>query len=166
MRGFSAFSLIPDYLSPLSVLLTADARRYPTNKSIFICVYQRSIIFSTDRKNSAKPVSRGWIDCYPDGDRVHGHERYYKPVFFATGSVVKLQMVGSGSRTLVPPNRTNRPSPGSSIGSSHSPGAFGCLRRNRSCRPGAPAQRKERAFAYPRRFWAPACRRLGLPSRS
>ena len=27
--------------------------------------------------------------------------------------------------------------------------AFGCLRRNRSCRPGTPAQRKERAFAYP-----------------
>ena len=32
--------------------------------------------------------------------------------------------MGSGSRTLVPPNRTNRLSPGSSIGSSWSPGAL------------------------------------------
>jgi hypothetical protein len=44
--------------------------------------------------------------------------------------------------------------------------AFGCLRQNRSCRPGTPAQRKERALAFSWEFLVPACRRLELPSRS
>ena len=44
--------------------------------------------------------------------------------FFAISSVNRLQIMGSESRTLVPPNRTNRSSPGSSSGPSHSPGAF------------------------------------------
>ena len=57
--------------------------------------------------------------------------------------------MGSESRTVVPPNRTNRPSPGSSIGFSHSPGAFGCLRQNRSCRPGLLRSEKNGLLAFP-----------------
>ena len=62
---------------------------------------------------------------------------------FAIGSVDRLQILGSELRTLVPPNRTNRSSPGPSIGLSQSPGTFGCLRQNRPCRPETSAQRKE-----------------------
>ena len=76
--------------------------------------------------------------------------------------------MGSESRTLVPPNRTNRPSPGSfDWVVPQSRCAFGCPRRNRSGRPETPAQRKERTSrVLVGRFWAPACRRLGLSSRS
>ena len=57
------------------------------------------------------------------------------------------------------------PVPDLSIGSSHSPGAFGCLRRNRSGR-GDSCAAKGTGFRVPLgRFWAPACRRLGLMSR-
>jgi len=45
-------------------------------------------------------------------------------VFLAVSSVARLQIRRSESRTLVLPNRTNRSSPGSSLGSSHSPGAL------------------------------------------
>nr|AAU83186.1 hypothetical protein GZ27A8_6 [uncultured archaeon GZfos27A8] len=58
-----------------------------------------------------------------------------------------------------------RSSPGSSIGSSHSPGAVGCLHRNRSCRPETHAHWKERAFAFPWGVLIPACRRPKLLSR-
>ena len=71
----------------------------------------------------------------------------------------------SESRTLVPPNQATVPVPDLSIGSSQSLGAFGYLLRNRSGRPGTPAQRKGRnSRVLVGRFWAPACRRLGLPS--
>ena len=144
----------------------ADRRRYPTNKSAFICVYQQSIIFSTDRKNATKPVSRGWIDCYSDGDRVRGHERYQKPEFFAISSVDRLQIRGSESRTLVLPNRTNRSSPGSFDRVIPQSGcAFGRLSQNRSCRPGL-LRSEGGGLSCSRGFLVPACRCLGLPSRS
>ena len=44
-----------------------------------------------------------------------------------------------GQIVPVPDHRSGRPESGC---------AFGCLRQNRSCRPGTPSQRTERAFAF------------------
>jgi len=65
---------------------------------------------------------------------------------------------GIGIENNVPPNQTNRSSPGSFDRVIPQSGcAFGCLRRNRSGRPGTPAQRKERTSRVPLGgFWAPA----------
>jgi len=144
----------------------ADRRRYPANKSAFICVYQQSIIFSTDRKNSAKPVSIGWIDCYSGGGRVHGQERYQKPEFFAVSSVNRQQTMGSESGTLVPPNQTksfqsriiDRVIPKSGC-------AFECPRQVAQVVRGLLRSEKN-GLSRSREFLVPACRRPELPSRS